>query len=120
MSNLGNSHKQVSEQISQIVRPIQQFLDNNKKLSIVRRDKIDATWKQLVIQRSELEAMEQDYRSKCAIADGEQKKFEQTRSEHDLPGMDVMINVGPRSFTVEDFNTLLSKMQRDIKTQVSV
>lgn len=119
MSNLGNCHKQVADQIGQIVRPIQRFLDDNKKLSVVRKEKIDATWKQLAAQRAELELLEQDYRNKCTIADAEQRKYEETRSDDDLPSMDVMVNLGPRSFTVEDFNTLLGNMQREIKTLVT-
>ncbi|TPX71227.1 hypothetical protein SpCBS45565_g01234 [Spizellomyces sp. 'palustris'] len=117
MANLGTCHKQSADQISQLIHPLQRFLDDNRKLSIVRKDKIDSTWRSLSGQRSELDGLVQDYKTKCGAADVEQRKFEQSRSEHDLPSMDVMISMGPRSFTVEDFNTLLLKMQREIRTQ---
>ncbi|KAI8824953.1 uncharacterized protein EV422DRAFT_492556 [Fimicolochytrium jonesii] len=115
MSNLGGSHRRVIEEISNTMQTVQHYLDESKKIFEVRKEKIDAASKQLATQRSELDALQADYLGKCKVADEEESKVDHVEDE--LPAMDVMINVGARLFTVEDFNTLLARMQRDLKTQ---
>ncbi|KAJ3015775.1 hypothetical protein HKX48_004398 [Thoreauomyces humboldtii] len=116
MDNLSVAHKAVSDQLALLIPFVQTYLDDTKKLFSGRKDKVDQTAKALVTQRGEMEALMAEYHAKSRTADEEESKVDRLM-DADVPVMDVMISVGPRLFTVEDFNTLLAKMQRDVATQ---
>ncbi|KAI9088532.1 hypothetical protein DFS34DRAFT_313807 [Phlyctochytrium arcticum] len=118
MAHLAATHQMMSGQLKALGGVLNMYLSDNRKESQTRKDIIDAELKSLISQKSELEVAEVEYRRACRAANEEQAKFERERgASGDVPGMEVMVTLGPRSFTVEDFNTLLSRMQRDIKTQ---
>ncbi|KAI8996714.1 hypothetical protein BC832DRAFT_567209 [Gaertneriomyces semiglobifer] len=117
LMTLSIAHKKMSDEISAIIKQIQTYLEENRKLSLTGKEKIDATWKQLEKQRCELVAIEKDYQIKCQVADVEQRNHELAHGENDLPAMDIMITVGRHNYTVEEFNSVLARMQCEIPTQ---
>ncbi|KAJ3034000.1 hypothetical protein HDV00_005577, partial [Rhizophlyctis rosea] len=121
MASLGAAHKRVSEMIAELVHPLQRFLDDNRKLSLTKKDQIEATKKKLDKQRGETEAAKTAYFGKLEAAEEEERHQHERASEglHEdaAPGLDSIMSVGPRSFTKTEYNELLRNLQHGVKSQ---
>ncbi|KAJ3299874.1 hypothetical protein HK104_006422 [Borealophlyctis nickersoniae] len=102
--------------IAELVHPLQRFLDNHRKLSTAKKEQIDGTWKRLEKQRLEVEALHTAYTTKCEAADTAENAHRNSTTE-EVPAPNALLDLGPRSFTVDEFNNLLGRMQQDIKMQ---
>ena len=120
MITLGTSHKKMAEQLTHLLAPLKEFVDEHKKSVALKKESIDATWKTLDRHRSDTAALCQNYVTKCQVADLEEQEFEKKAKEESVPPMDVMIVIGPLDITVEEFNNTLIKMQKEIPTEVRV
>ncbi|TPX61850.1 hypothetical protein PhCBS80983_g00883 [Powellomyces hirtus] len=128
VNNLATAHKHTTTQLLSLLPRLNTHLDLHRKRLPQLKDKIDASHKALVTQRAELAGVQEEYYAKSRVADAEEAKVSVedavggmggggARECGDVEVMDVMINVGLSIFTVEDFNTLLARMQRDLNTQ---
>ncbi len=126
MATLGATHRKVAADLSALLTPLQQFLDENKKSFSAKKDAIETAWKALDKQRSELPGLQTAYVAKCQAADLAEKENETLVSSASLakaslevvPVMDVMMTVGPMEMTVEELNNTLFKLQRQVPVEV--
>jgi hypothetical protein len=123
MATLGATHKKVASDLSALLTPLGQYLDENKKTFTTKKDGIEAAWKALDKQRSELPGLETTYTMKCQAADGAEKENAALPSPKNtdgltVPVMDVMMTIGPMEMTVEELNNTLFKLQRQVPVEV--
>ncbi len=123
MATLGATHKKVAGDLSALLTPLGQFLDENKKTFTAKKDVIEATWKALEKHRSDLSGLESMYAAKCQAADVAEKENAAIPSPKNsdgliLPVMDVMMSIGPVEMTVEELNNTLFKLQRQVPVEV--
>ncbi|KAJ3160803.1 hypothetical protein HDU86_008163 [Geranomyces michiganensis] len=120
LSKLTFAHKQTALNLTSNLTALTGFGDKIRKRASTQKDRIDSLSKTLSGQRTELQNAVEEYHRKSREADAEEAKsgiHDGDISTGDVEVMDVMINVGAWIFTVEDFNTLLSRLQRDVPTQ---
>ncbi|KAJ3172118.1 hypothetical protein HDU88_006932 [Geranomyces variabilis] len=120
LSKLTFAHKQTALHLTSHLAALSGFGDKTRKRASTQKDRIDALSKTLSGQRTELQSAVEDYHRKSREADVEEAKsgiHDGDISAGDVEVMDVMINVGAWIFTVEDFNTLLSRIQREVPYQ---
>ena len=125
MATLGATHKKVAGDLSALLTPLGQFLDENKKTFTLKKDGIETAWKALDKLRSELPGLESTYTIKCQVADSAEKENAALPSPKNtdgltVPVMDVMMTVGPMEMTVEELNNTLFKLQRQVPVEVGL
>ena len=123
MIGLATSHKKMVEQLTNVMHPLQIFVEENKKLFSTKKDAIDTLYKTFEQKRSEVNALASTYNMKCKFAEDEEEYFlSKSPKSEDLPfpTMDVTMVMGPSDMTVEELNGLLFQMQVDIPTQVYI
>lgn len=84
-----------------------------------KKDTIDNLAKRLETSHSQLKQLHDTYKEKMAFADAEMKKAVESPAIEDVPVMQVMVNVGIQSYTVDEFNATITRMQRSVNSKVN-
>nr|KAJ3422028.1 hypothetical protein HK105_001474 [Polyrhizophydium stewartii] len=118
MAPLASAHQSIADKLSQVVvAPLQRFSDEARRICQPKKDQIDATQKRLDACLAQSQALQQQYIEKSNLALAETKKYETSPLSEDVPTMDVMINMGSRAMTIDEFNDFVLRMQREIEPQ---
>ncbi|KAI8929476.1 hypothetical protein BC831DRAFT_443776 [Entophlyctis helioformis] len=116
MAHLAGAHKNLADLLQQVLGPLQRFLEDARRICFPKKDAIDNYAKSLDAARVHLAQIHQSYMEKCQTAILELKLYDNSPSRSDLPPtLDVLINMGPKAFTVDEFNDFITRMQWDIE-----
>eukprot|EP00842_Homolaphlyctis_polyrhiza_P004470 jgi/Hompol1/5023/HPOL_004128-RA len=116
MATLASSHQTIVERLAAALTPLQKFVDDTRRLCLPKKDFIDTHAKKLDACLAQLAQLAQSYNEKSALAAAEAKNFENSPEADEMPVMDVMVNMGSRALTVDDFNDFIARMQREVES----
>ncbi|ORX96276.1 Rho GTPase activation protein, partial [Basidiobolus meristosporus CBS 931.73] len=121
---LGQFHKQNASDIQELVlKPLQIFVEERKVGLKVSKESIEAALKRLDKQRAELLRAQENYMTKCGVADSLEKQ-EADKPSRRLSIQDLQLRLelitntlGNLTFTEEEFKEFLQRIQTEIPTQ---
>ncbi|KAJ3109135.1 hypothetical protein HDU96_007298 [Phlyctochytrium bullatum] len=123
-ATIAESHRNMALNLGRLLRALQVFLDENRKLSGMKKEGIDNAAKRVERYKTDVEVSRKEAEAKWAVALVEEKKHDQelavsgnSNADEVLQTMDVMITVGEQGFTAHEFNNFLTKMQQEIASQ---
>ncbi|KAJ3215002.1 hypothetical protein HDU67_000955 [Dinochytrium kinnereticum] len=124
-AHIAESHRNMALNLGRLLRALQVFMDENRKLSAMKKEGIENGAKRLERYRVDVDTAKRDSVTRWNVALAEEKKHDQelatsgnaNQQEEVLEPMDVMMVVGEQGFTAHEFNNFLTKMQQEIPSQ---
>ncbi|KAI8842563.1 hypothetical protein BC829DRAFT_492246 [Chytridium lagenaria] len=123
--SIAESHRNMALNLGRLLRALQVFLDENRKLSAIKKEGIEHGAKRLNSYRLDVDVGKKDCAARWSHAVIEEQRHNQelavsgnvNQQDEILQQMDVMMTFGEQNFTANEFNTLLTKMQQEIGAQ---
>ncbi|KAJ3126068.1 hypothetical protein HK101_005810, partial [Irineochytrium annulatum] len=130
MQHISEGHRNMGLNLSRLLRAIQVYLDDNRKLASMKKESIDASYKRIERYRHDVEIARREAAAKWEVAVAEEKKYEDglatggvvggvggAGAEQTVETMDVLMSFGEQSFTAHEFNLFIANAQQDIPSQ---
>ncbi|KAI8907167.1 hypothetical protein EDD86DRAFT_248040 [Gorgonomyces haynaldii] len=109
---LGQTHLKMAQSNLEIVQPLVKFAETCKRQMVPKMEQMEQLVKQYLKLKQETLKVEQLYISKTEKAQSEQREHKNSPLGQ-IPIMDVMAQIGPKTMTIQELNQLLKSMQQN-------
>ncbi|KAJ3286462.1 hypothetical protein HDU79_006465 [Rhizoclosmatium sp. JEL0117] len=117
---ISSTHRHMHDTLNRTYTSLKKFLDDHRRLSQSRKELIDSATKRYETLASDVKEKRREASKKWDVAreaDVTHKKDILSRDDVGVESLDVLITVADLQFTVVEFNTLVSEIERDVPKQ---
>ncbi|ORY29894.1 hypothetical protein BCR33DRAFT_571540 [Rhizoclosmatium globosum] len=117
---ISSTHRHMHDTLNRTYTSLKKFLDDHRRLSQSRKELIDSATKRYETLASDVKEKRREASKKWDLAreaDVTHKKDILSRDDVGVESLDVLITVADLQFTVVEFNTLVSEIERDVPKQ---